>query len=201
VTKIKICGLCREADIETVNRVLPDYVGFVFAPSRRRVSVTAAARMKSKLDPRIQAVGVFVNEDIVAISKIYLDGVIDLAQLHGDETAAYIRRLKAECGCPVIKAAGVGAAPPPLPTGPDYILFDTLSKRRGGGGQTFDWNILEKYHEKPFFLSGGLTADNVSDAIRLLSPFCADVSSGVETDGAKDADKIEKFVNTVRGIL
>ncbi|MCL1856012.1 MAG: phosphoribosylanthranilate isomerase [Clostridia bacterium] len=185
-------------DIAAVNSVLPDFAGFVFAPSRRRVDIETAIMLKSKLDPRITAVGVFVNERINTIAQMRKTGIIDLVQLHGDEDDVYIRRLKEICGCCLIKATGVGDTLPQLPDEADYVLFDTLSEQRGGTGKPFGWGVLEKYCGPPYFLAGGLTLENVSDALDLLSPFCVDVSSGVETNGAKDAKKIERFVNTVR---
>jgi len=202
MSKIKICGLSRVCDIAVVNRVKPDFVGFVFAPSRRRVDVKTAAALKQILDPGIEAAGVFVNEDIAVVSEIYRNGIIDLAQLHGDEDDEYIRRLKADCGCKVIKAVGVGDVFPvsELPVGADYLLFDALSARRGGTGRAFDWTVLKCYG-LPYFLAGGLSSGNAADAIGLLRPFCVDVSSGVETGGVKDANKIIEFVNTVRGII
>ena len=199
MTKVKICGLSRKEDTDAVNRALPDFVGFVFAPSRRRVDIETAAMLKEKLDKRIEAVGVFVNEDIRNIIQMHKNGIIDLAQLHGDEDSGYIRRLKESCGCRVIKAVGVGDTLPPLPKEPDYLLFDALSSQRGGIGKVFDWNILKNYHGLPYFLAGGLDVDNVSGAISALSPFCIDVSSGVETNGLKDGKKIESFVRLVRG--
>ena len=198
MTKVKICGLSRIDDITAVNRILPDFIGFVFAPSRRRVDINTAAALKDKLDPRIKAVGVFVNEDIKTIAEIYQNGLIDLVQLHGDEGGEYILRLKINCGCRVIKSIGIGDKLPPLPDGPDYLLFDSISELRGGAGKAFDRNVLRGYLGLPYFLSGGLSPDTVSDAIRLLSPYCVDVSSGVETDGKKDAEKIEKFVRAAR---
>ena len=200
MTKIKVCGLSRLEDIAAVNRLLPDYAGFVMAESRRRVDVKTAAMLKERLDPRIKAVGVFVNANMADVAEMYRNGVIDLAQLHGDEDGGYIGRLKDKCDCPVIKAVGVGGAPPLFPAGCDYLLFDTLTQQRGGAGRTFDWHIIKGYRGPPFFLSGGLTAENAPDAIRLLAPFCADVSSGVETDGIKDMVKIEKFIEAVRGM-
>ena len=197
-TKIKICGISRMEDVYTVNRVLPDFIGFVFAPSKRRLEIDAAARLKEKLEPQIDVVGVFVNEDIDVIARIYREGIIDLVQLHGDENGEYIRRLKDTCGCRVIKAVGVGNALPVLPVDADHMLFDSISKQRGGAGKAFDWELLEGFHGPPFFLSGGLSADNVLGAIRLLAPYCVDVSSGVETDGVKDAEKIEKFIDLIR---
>jgi len=199
VSRVKICGLSREDDIGIVNRVLPDFIGFVFAPSRRRVDSPAAAALKKKLDPRIEAVGVFVNEDIGSIAEMYRNKIIDLAQLHGDEDEAYIARLKELCGCPIIKAVGVGDALPPLPVNADYLLFDTLSERRGGTGKTFSWGILKDFTGLPYFLSGGLDVHNVSGAINSLFPFCVDVSSGVETDGLKSEKKTADFVRLVRG--
>ena len=199
MSKVKICGLSREEDVEAVNLVLPDFIGFVFAQSRRRVDRITAAELKEKLDPRIGTVGVFVNERIELIAETYQSEVIDWVQLHGDEDDGYIKRLKDNCGCPVIKAVSVGDVMPPLPSLPDYLLFDTLSEQRGGAGRTFDWDVIKSFRGSPFFLSGGLSVANVAMAIKTFAPFCVDVSSGVETDGIKDADKIKKFVCTVRG--
>ena len=200
MSRVKICGLTRKEDIDAVNQVLPDYIGFVFAPSRRRVDIKAAAILKEKLDPRINAVGVFVNENISVILEIVRNRVVDLIQLHGDEDDSYARQLKETCNCPVIKAVGVSDALPSLPVSPDYFLFDTISEQRGGVGRSFNWRILKKYHGIPYFLAGGLSVENVADAIRLLSPFCVDVSSGVETNGFKDPGKINRFVQTLRKI-
>ena len=200
MSKVKICGLSREDDIRIVNRVLPDFIGFVFAPSRRRVDLLTAAALKRKLDPRIKAVGVFVNENIDTIAEMHRNGIIDMAQLHGDEDEAYMTKLKESCGCPIIKAIGIGSILPPLPDSADYLLFDTLSQQRGGTGRTFDWDVLKNYAGLPYFLSGGLGLHNVSEAIKRLSPFCVDVSSGVETDGVKNEKKIDDFVRLVRGI-
>jgi len=212
MSKIKICGLSRTQDIEAVNRALPDFIGFVFAPSKRRIDITLAAMLKEKLDSRIESVGVFVNEEIEVITEIYKKRIIDLVQLHGDEDDEYIKQLKKSCCCRVIKAVGVSNALPSLPVESDYVLFDTLSERRGGTGKPFDWRILKEYctakldspssqyKELPFFLAGGISIENASEAERLLKPFCIDVSSGAETNGFKDAEKIEKIVNMIRGI-
>ena len=199
MSKVKICGLSRAEDIVAVNRVLPDFIGFVFAPSRRRVTMQTAARLKKGLDPRIVAVGVFVNEDMETVAQAYKEGIIDLVQLHGDEDDRYVKRLKEACGCRVIKAIGIGDRLPDLLSEPNYLLFDALTIQRGGVGRTFDWNLLMNYHGLPYFLAGGLGLDNVTKAIVHLSPFCVDVSSGVETDGVKDERKIGKFVHLARG--
>ena len=191
MVKVKICGLTRAEDIDAVNSVLPDYIGFVFAPSRRRIDRKTAAMLKERLDPRIKAVGVFVNQDFSFITG--LKGIIDIAQLHGDEDGGFIRRVGEVF--PVIKAVGVGEALPVLPEEPDYLIFDSP---HGGSGKCFDWTLLKGVNS-PYFLAGGLNRENVSGAIKMLGPFCVDVSGGVETDGFKDVEKIEKFVKIVRG--
>lgn len=199
MSRVKICGVRRAEDITAVNGALPDYVGFVFAQSRRRIDERTAVALKKRIDHRIKVVGVFVNEDVEQIADLFSSDVIDLAQLHGDEDESYIRSLKKLCNCPVIKAVHVGATLPALPKGADYLLFDTLSPERGGTGKPFDWSLLEGYAGSPFFLAGGLTVQNVSEAIMTLAPYCVDVSSGVETEGIKDADKIYEFIRQVRG--
>ena len=201
MSKIKICGLTRPEDVEAVNGALPDYVGFVFAPSRRRVDENTAKALKNALDPRITAVGVFVNQDPGFIAGLVTAGVVDIAQLHGDENGAYIAELKKRCGCSVIKAVGVGGPKLRRP-GPaslaDYILFDTLSAQRGGAGTAFDWRLLQNYAGPPYFLAGGLTPDNIPEALRILNPYCLDVSSGAETGGLKDRAKINAIVSLAR---
>jgi phosphoribosylanthranilate isomerase len=199
VSKVKICGLSRTEDIHAVNLALPDFIGFVFAKSHRQVDENKARMLKKQLDSRIKVVGVFVNQEIDCIERLYTNGIIDLAQLHGDEDEQYIRRLKEHCSCPVIKAISIGSTLPKLLGNADYFLFDTLSHQRGGTGESFDWSVLKNYDGPPYFLAGGLNIDNVLSALHLLTPFCIDVSSGVETDGIKDAEKICRFVCLVRG--
>jgi len=198
MSKVKICGLGRMADIKAVNDFLPDYIGFVFAQSKRKVDVKEAEEFKKNLNPQIQAVGVFVNEDIDKLSEIYKNGIIDIIQLHGDESDDYIKNLKDKCGCTIIKAVGIGDRIPALPTEADYLLFDTLSEQRGGIGKAFDGKILKDYCGIPYFLAGGLNAENVEDSIDMLNPFCVDISSGVESNGKKDAEKIKEFIYLVR---
>ncbi|MCL2149490.1 MAG: phosphoribosylanthranilate isomerase [Dehalococcoidia bacterium] len=204
MSKVKICGLRCVADVDAVNVALPDFVGFVFADSHRRIDEVTASVMKEKLDTRILAVGVFVNQEIEYIANLYLKGVIDLVQLHGEEDDGYIRRLRERTGSQaskimrIIKAVAIGKALPALPHGADYLLFDTASKQRGGTGEAFDWGILKDYHGQPFFIAGGLSKSTVVKAMALLAPFCVDVSSGVETAGVKDAEKIAEFVRMVR---
>ena len=151
----------------------------------------------------------FVNERAEAVAEIVNSGIIDLAQLHGDEDGAYIKALRGMCACPIIKSVSISADRMASKNivcllshihygEPDYLIFDTLSPRRGGTGEPFDWTLLKKYSGTPYFLAGGLTAENVGEALSILSPFCVDVSGGIETDGFKDAVKIQKFVTAVR---
>lgn len=198
MSKVKICGLKTIEDIEAVNQTLPDFIGFVFAESKRKIGVKRAADLKKRLDPKITAVGVFVNQEIDFIIELYQRRVIDLVQLHGEENTEYIQKLKKRGIHSIIKAVGIKDTLPVLPKKVDYLLFDKLSKESGGTGKKFDWNCLLDYHQKPYFLAGGLDAHNVVDGIQMLSPFCVDVSSGVETDGKKDPEKIKDFINLVR---
>lgn len=198
MTRVKICGLQSVDDVAAVNRAMPDYAGFVFAPrSRRCLDERTARALRAALDPQIRAVGVFVGQSPDFIASLCRD-TIDVVQLHGDEDENCIRRVRELCGRPVIKALGVGANLPCVVPGADFLLFDALSPSRGGMGQVFDWLLLTGYAGPPFFLAGGLSPGNVEQAILTLSPFGVDVSSGVETDGAKDADKIALFVRRAR---
>ena len=200
MSKIKICGLSRLQDIDAVNEALPDYIGFVFAPSPRQVGTMQASALKKTLDRRIQAVGVFVDADIDKVAALALDGVIDMIQLHGHEDALYIRKLKRAVSVPVIKAVRVKRAEQIMEAQPldcDYLLLDTWQKGvQGGSGLTFDWSLIPR-DIKPYFLAGGLNAQNILRAAQ-LKPYCLDVSSGAETDGIKDKDKIIKLVQQIR---
>jgi phosphoribosylanthranilate isomerase len=197
--KIKICGLFREADIAYVNEAGPDYIGFVFAESRRQVSPGEAARLREKLREGIVPVGVFVNAPAEEILSLYRDGVIAIAQLHGNEDAAYIAALKEQCDLPVIKAIKSTALNEyeRAPCLADYILIDNGP---GGTGQPFNWDILNTTHAPlPWFLAGGIDSHNIEKAIS-YNPYGIDVSSGAETGGVKDFDKITKLVQCVRNI-
>lgn len=202
-TKIKICGLTRMQDIEYVNEALPDYIGFVFAKSRRQISPEAAAQLKSALDSRIKAVGVFVNESIELIVNISSHGIIDIIQLHGDENDEYIRVLRQKTSVPIIKAIRVKDADSLKAAeqlSSDFLLLDAYSdKEFGGTGKTFDWEFTKSIN-KPFFLAGGISLENTKTAIENAEPYCLDVSSGVEIDGLKDRNKIIQLVNLVRSV-
>ena len=203
MTKIKICGLTRAEDIMAVNRHLPDYVGFVFAASRRQTKPEQARRLKAGLDSRIKVVGVFVNEPLDNIASLCGAGIIDLVQLHGDESRDYIQALKEKIACPVIKAVRVQNPEQILEAQEmcsDLLLLDTHQPGQyGGSGQTFDWGLIPELH-KPFFLAGGLEIGNIEEAIRECHPFGVDVSSGVETAGFKDDNKIRQIIAVIRNI-
>ena len=197
MTKIKFCGLTRPCDIEAANEIKPDYIGFVFAPkSKRRVSYKQAVDLKNLLSKEIKAVGVFLDEDIDQVISLLNLGIIDAAQLHGSESAEYIKRLQKETGKPVIKAfqirsaADVSAAENTIA---DYIILDAGT----GEGKTFDWELIKGF-KKPYFLAGGLNPGNVNDAMRQLHPYALDVSTGIETDGLKDKKKMAEFAAAVR---
>ena len=195
--RIKLCGLTRPRDIRAANELKPDYVGFVFAPkSRRYVTPHQAEALKAILDPGIQAVGVFVNEPLQRVADLLDKGIIDLAQLHGSEDGDYVRSLKACAGKPVIQAFRVAAAEDirrAEESPADFILLDSGA----GTGTVFDWTLLETV-KRPYFLAGGLGLHNVAQAVARLHPYAVDVSSGIETDGVKDPDKMAVFVDAVR---
>lgn len=211
--KIKLCGMMKPCDIEYANRVKPDFVGFIFANTRRKISAAQAKQFREALDAEIPAVGVFVNEDISVITSLVQNGCIDLIQLHGEEDADYIRRLREVCDVPVIKAVKVQtveqirqAAALPV----DYLLLDTYRKGvLGGTGEAFDWELLREAKAvagdaaegelfgKPYFLAGGLHAGNLREAAALGS-YGLDVSSGIETDGSKDFTKMVEVMELVR---
>ena len=218
MTKIKMCGLRKPEDIEAVNEWKPDYVGFVFAPkSKRYVTAEQAAELKDHLNPQIQAVGVFVDEAPERVAALLNEGVIDLAQLHGSEDEKYLVKLRKLTEKPVIQAFRIRTKEDverAMESSADEILLDSGA----GTGSTFNWEILrtdqadgqamdgEQNREKslyvqetrPYFLAGGLDPQNVADAIRQLHPYAVDVSSGIETDGSKDREKIAAFVTAVR---
>ena len=200
--KIKICGLRSLEDIGYVNELRPDFIGFVFAESKRQVTAKQAAVLKAQLAEGIKAVGVFVNALQEKILQLAQQGVIDVIQLHGDEDAAYCASLKAKTSLPLIKAVRVkdAASLAGLENFPcDYLLFDTYTPGRyGGTGQRFDLTLVTQI-SKPYFIAGGLDAENVSDVLKNTKAFAVDVSGGVETKGLKDKQKIKAFIANVRG--
>ncbi len=197
MTKIKLCGLSRTQDIEAANKLKPDYIGFVFAAkSKRRVSPLKATELKSRLDPEIKAVGVFLDDDLDAVAAMMNLGIVDLVQLHGSEDEEYIKNLRTITDKPVIKAFIINSAEDVKraeASTADYILLDGGK----GEGKAFDWSLLKNIR-RPYFLAGGLNPGNAADAVRTLAPFSVDVSTGIETDGKKDEEKMTAFVNAVR---
>lgn len=204
---VKICGLRREEDVRYVNEYLPEYIGFIFAAGRRRtIDKETARRLKGMLNPKIKAVGVFVNDNPKEIIELLKEGIIDMAQLHGDEDEQTVAYIKAESGKEVIKAVifKEGEEANQLlrwnASDADFLLFDSGT----GSGKTFDWNLLggDEAINKPFFLAGGMTPENAGEALfRIASQnlYALDISSGVETDGYKDKEKIALFIEAVRG--
>ena len=199
--RIKVCGLFREQDIEYVNEARLDYAGFVFAKSRREVSSELAQRLRSRLADGIIPVGVFVNTPIAEIAALYRNGIISIAQLHGIEDEEYIARLKEASALnstpiPVIKVFKSDRLNQGVPsmTEADYYLIDSGA----GSGKSFNWELLNSIKlEKPWFLAGGVNIDNIEQAMA-FNPFAVDVSSGAETDGIKDREKILQLTATVR---
>jgi len=217
--KVKICGLFREQDIDYVNEARPDYCGFVFAESKRQVSAELAGRLRQCLADGITAVGVFVNAPIEDIIALYRDGTINIAQLHGDEDEQYIAQLKEATGdtpIPIIKVIknlslntnhgvhGVSRRKDDfriknsvysvVNSSTDYYLLDSGA----GSGKPFDWDLLNSLDiDKPWFLAGGINLDNIKQAMA-VSPFGIDISSGAETGGVKDREKIVQLVSTIR---
>ena len=196
--KIKICGLSRPEDITYINEAKPDYCGFIIdvPKSRRNVSISKVRELVQNLESQICPVGVFVNKDCGEVAQLLNEGTIQIAQLHGQEDEAYIRRIQKNTGHQVIKAFSVKTAQDienALKSPADYILLD---QGGGGTGQTFDWSLIPEI-DRPFFLAGGLGADNLETAVRTIHPYAVDLSSGVETDGMKDRDKILKAVQLV----
>ena len=230
MTRIKLCGLTRIQDIEIANKLKPEYIGFIFWDrSSRNVSAIQAARLKGKLDPEIKAVGVFVNAPAEQVISYYNVGIIDIAQLHGNENEEYIKKLH-DAGLTVIKAfkmkktgeninlaGNANIETPEKPTGDvitetsgksaddviteavkssaDYIMFDPGK----GEGATFNWQLI-KGIKREFFLAGGLTPENIEKAVETVQPFAVDVSSGIETGGHKDPDKMVAFVKSTRAL-
>lgn len=184
--KIKICGLRRLEDIDYVNQAQPDYVGFVFAKSKRQVDEEQARILRAHLDPLIPAVGVFVNAPSDEIAKLVNDDVIQIVQLHGQEDQNYIDQIRT-LKVPIIKAM-------PYTSIGDYqnIDFALIDQVTPGSGKRFDWRVLKDI-DRPYFLAGGICLENIDEALKTNA--CAlDVSSGVETDGYKDFKKIDEIV-------
>lgn len=197
MTKIKLCGLTRLCDIEAANMLSPEYIGFVFARnSKRCVSPALAEELKRSLSPAIQAVGVFVNEPPAHIASLLNRGIIEIAQLHGNEDEEYLAKLRQLTDKPLIKSfrmKTVRDLEQAAKSSADYVLLDSGA----GTGTLFDWNLIENINRR-YFLAGGLSPDNVAEAVSRFHPYAVDVSSGIETNGVKDREKMTAFTAAVR---
>ena len=197
MSKVKICGLSSENDIDHANEILPEFIGFVFyPPSSRYVSPEQAARLKEKLDYRIAAVGVFVDEEPETIAELVKSETIDMVQLHGNEDNGYISRLRKLCDCPLIQAFCISSQDDirrAAASEADFILLDSGK----GSGITFDHSMIRDI-KRPFFLAGGLDPENVGEAVLRFGPYAVDASSSLETDGYKDPVKMKAFTDAAR---
>ena len=192
MTKVKICGLSTPEAVQTAVEAGADYIGFVFAPSKRQVTLEQARQLATGIPKEVQKVGVFVSPQKEEVEEACRVVGLDLIQVHGpmDET------ILLEFPLQTIRAVQMGKDRALPETGDDYLLFDAPV---AGSGQTFDWQELEiQKVTKPFFIAGGLTANNVADAILFFHPYAVDVSSGVETNGKKDQEKIKRFIERVK---
>ena len=239
--KVKMCGISKVETIPAIVDAKPDYMGLVFAPSKRQVTVEQAKTLVAELHKqyektygevtvpmntdtaqdsqdsqdsqefvqgnsnfeKIKTVGVFVNETLENLLKIVEEVKLDVIQLHGDEDESFIQTLKEQSNVEVWKAVQVRSAADAekwIDSSADMLLFDAYHKdERGGTGEVFDWSSLDEF-ERPFMLAGGMDSTNVARAIRTVRPYGIDISSGIETEGVKDDEKIKAFTNIVRTI-
>lgn len=199
MTKIKICGLRRPEDIAYVNEAKPDFAGFIIdvPKSRRNVPREKVWELTALLSPEILPVGVFVNAPMETILSLVTDGTLKAVQLHGQESQRYLEELKKQVAVPLIRAFSI-RSPEDLTEAEkspaDFVLLDNGA---GGTGETFDWSLLSSF-DRPFFLAGGLRLENIAEAVSRFHPYALDLSSGVETDGYKDKEKIIAAVAAVR---
>ena len=217
--KVKMCGISRVETIPAVVEAKPDYMGLVFAPSKRQVTVDQAKILVEELhrgyakkygsdtehdkNDTIKTVGVFVNETVDNLVTIANEANLDAVQLHGDEDEAFIQSLKERTNVEVWKAIQIRSAADVeawIDSSADMLLFDAYHKdERGGTGEVFDWSSLDAF-ERPFMLAGGIDSTNVARAIRTVRPYGIDISSGIETNGVKDDEKITAFTKIVKSI-
>ena len=217
--KVKMCGISKVETIPAVVEAKPDYMGLVFAPSKRQVTVDQAKTLVEELhkqytkrynngaeqsnNDEIKTVGVFVNETLENLVTIATEANLDVVQLHGDEDEAFIQSLKERTNVEVWKAVQIRSAADVekwIDSSADMLLFDAYHKdERGGTGEVFDWSSLDAF-ERPFMLAGGIDSTNVARAIRTVRPYGIDISSGIETNGMKDDKKITAFTKIVKSI-
>ena len=217
--KVKMCGISKVETIPAVVEAKPDYMGLVFAPSKRQVTVDQAKILVEELhrgyakkygsdtehdkNDTIKTVGVFVNETVDNLVTIANEANLDAVQLHGDEDETFIQSLKERTNVEVWKAVQIRSAADAeawIDSSADMLLFDAYHKdERGGTGEVFDWSSLDAF-ERPFMLAGGIDSTNVARAIRTVRPYGIDTSSGIETNGVKDDEKITAFTKIVKSI-
>ncbi|MDU4512952.1 MAG: bifunctional indole-3-glycerol-phosphate synthase TrpC/phosphoribosylanthranilate isomerase TrpF [Veillonella sp.] len=210
--KVKMCGISKVETIPAVVEAKPDYMGLVFAPSKRQVTVEQAKILIEELHKQcinhydtkvVKTVGVFVNETLDNLVRIADTANLDAVQLHGDEDEAFIQSLKERTNVEIWKAVQIRSAADVekwIDSSADILLFDAYHKdERGGTGEVFDWSSLDAF-ERPFMLAGGLDSTNVARAIRTVRPYGIDISSGIETNGVKDDEKIKAFTKIVNSI-
>ena len=217
--KVKMCGISKVETIPAIVDAKPDYMGLVFAPSKRQVTVDQAKILVEELhrgyakkygsdtehdkNDTIKTVGVFVNETVENLVTIANEANLDAVQLHGDEDEAFIQSLKERTNVEVWKAVQIRSAADVekwIDSSADMLLFDAYHKdERGGTGEVFDWSSLDAF-ERPFMLAGGIDSTNVARAIRTVRPYGIDISSGIETNGVKDDEKITAFTKIVKSI-
>lgn len=210
--KVKMCGIFKVETIPAVVEAKPDYMGLVFASSKRQVTVEQAKTLVEALHKQckaqndtvsIKTVGVFVNETLDNLVTIANEANLDVVQLHGDEDEAFIQSLKERTNVEVWKAVQIRSAADAaawIDSSAEMLLFDAYHKdERGGTGDVFDWSCLDTF-ERPFMLAGGIDSTNVARAIRTVRPYGIDISSGIETNGVKDDEKITAFTKIVKSI-
>lgn len=201
MSKLKICGLRRYEDIEYVNEFSPDYAGFILSkPFWRSINIDTLVKLTERLSRKITPVGVFVNEKIDYI--IPFSKYLSVIQLHGNENNEYIKALRTKTDCEIWKAVRPQTTDEinkACSLDADKLLIDSFSKDSvGGTGKVGNWDIIKQAKiTKPFFLAGGISSDNVTDAINTVNPFGVDVSSSVETDKKKDREKIKNIVEII----
>ena len=210
--KVKMCGISKVETIPAIVDAKPDYMGLVFAPSKRQVTVEQAKILIEELHKQcinhydikvVKTVGVFVNETLDNLVRIADTANLDAVQLHGDEDEAFIQSLKERTNVEVWKAIQIRTAADTekwIDSSAEMLLFDAYHKdERGGTGEVFDWSSLDAF-ERPFMLAGGIDSTNVARAIRTVRPYGIDISSGIETNGMKDDKKITAFTKIVKSI-
>ncbi|MDO5560294.1 MAG: phosphoribosylanthranilate isomerase [Oscillospiraceae bacterium] len=200
--KLKLCGIRSSEDIEYMNEFRPDYIGYVFAPSPRRITPKHARKLNKKLAIGIRSAGVFVNEPVdELIDAVKISGV-DVIQLHGDETREYISELRKLTDKKIWKAVRVRDSSDIVRAdmfGADALVLDSYSRSRyGGTGKTSDWDVISNIRiSTPFFMAGGIDTSNLSNCVSEIDPYGIDISGGIETDGHKDHEKIKQIMKII----